>query len=94
MDVYETYHLVLGAVIAGIVAWVFLYRRHLSFELVITGCALNFYLMLLQRYNRARLSRAIARMMASKRPNNLRIQASRHCEPFPSAAVSRRLILG
>src|SRR5437879_13081335 len=36
--VYESYHLVLGVLIAGIVVWGVLARRQLSVELIVTGC--------------------------------------------------------
>jgi hypothetical protein len=61
--IFEVYHLILGAFITAIVIKLFLGSHHISLELVIAGSILNLYLVLLQRYNRARIRRAIDRMM-------------------------------
>jgi hypothetical protein len=74
--VFETYHLIFGAIITGTAAWLFLVRGHVSLELIIAGCVLNLYLVLLQRYNRVRLLRATARMAVSKRPKKKVTQAT------------------
>src|SRR3954454_17332883 len=60
--VYESCHLILGAMFAGIVVWLFLEGRDISPEFIISGWALNCYLVFLQRYNRVRLLRAITRL--------------------------------
>ncbi len=57
----EAYHLALGAAMLGWVAWVVARRRYVPYALIVLGCLLNLYLVLVQRYNRARLHRAMGR---------------------------------
>jgi hypothetical protein len=64
--VNETYHLVLGIAMLGAVVYVIPHRRDPPYELIVSGCLLNLYLVLLQRYNRVRLRRAMARSRSGR----------------------------
>jgi hypothetical protein len=64
----EAYHLALCLVFFGAVVWVFTQGR-VPYQLMIMGCLLNVYLVLLQRYNRGRLRRVIQRLERKQQVN-------------------------
>jgi len=84
--VNESYHLILGAIMAGAVAWVIVRRQNLPLQLILLGCVLNLYLVLLHRYNRVRLYRALSRLQpkpkvrrsAARSGTNVSSAARRH----------------
>jgi hypothetical protein len=60
--VNEAYHLAWFLMFAGAVVWVFAHRGRVPYQLMILGCLLNLYLIMLQRYNRGRLRRVLQRL--------------------------------
>jgi len=60
--VSETYHLALFCLFAVAVGWVVVRQRRVPLQLAILGCVVNVYLVVLQRYNRARIRATLRRM--------------------------------
>jgi len=68
--VNETYHLAFFFLFAIAAGWVLVRQHRLPLELMVLGCVVNLYLVLVQRYNRARIRGTLRRMQARARPSS------------------------